>query len=89
MLLDGDAHVLPDVLRWLFGSFNGYLLAEDLEFGGFNDFLSHFDVSIVFESYEDSGDVGVVLLIPTRLNKMLQLKDLSIIGFLNRSSSFA
>ena len=79
LLLDGDAHVFPDVLGWLFGSLDADLFAEDLEFGSFYDFLCHFDVSIVFECYENSGDVSVVLLIPILLDKMLYLKNLSVI----------
>ena len=56
------AKVLPNVVRWLFRSFETYRLSKYLQFGLLADHLGCLDIFVVFERDEGATDPGVVLL---------------------------
>lgn len=87
LLLLRSAKVLPNVVRWLFRSFEAYRLAKYLQFGLLADHLGRLDVLIVFESDESATDPGMVLLLLQYFDHVFRLEDSSRIVVLDGLAS--
>lgn len=87
LLLLRGAKVLPNVVRWLFGSFETYRFSKYLQFGLLADHLGRLDVFVVFESDEGATDPGMVLLLLEHLDHVFCLEDSSRIVVLDGLAS--